>query len=257
MTKHKHAILILAMLSLTGWSSTAFAQEPEESGDEKKDEKAARLKELNAKGRTSYKNKDYKGAIDAFQKAYELEQVPNLLYNIAKCYEKLKDWDNAIKYYNEFIVSPGIKADTRKKTLARIDEIRKIKEMQEKGTEKPKPEPKAPDHTVAYALMGTGGALVLTGVVFGVLANGQQSTFEEATDVQAKRDARSTGKTFGYVADAGYALGLISAGIGLALYLTAGEEAPTPEATSKDAAQSTWQPWLSRDGGGLQMHLRF
>lgn len=226
-------------------------------------EKEQLLKELNAKGRSSYKNEDYKGAIAAFKKAYDIEAVPNLLYNIAKCYEKLKDWDNAIKYYNEFIVSPDIKPETRKKTLARIDELRKIKALEEENKKNPKPikkpEPTGPDHTVSYVLMGTGGVLVATGLVFGLLANGQQSTFDEATDVQTKRDAQSSGKTYGYVADAGYGLGLVTAGIGLVLYLTAGDESPNPAGKSDTdkAASNTWQPWVSHQGGGLQMQLRF
>ncbi|MFU8806550.1 MAG: hypothetical protein ACNA8W_22255, partial [Bradymonadaceae bacterium] len=67
-----------------------FAQSPDAP------EIARKVEQLSSEGAQKYRAQDYESAISLFGQAYELEPVPNLLYNIAKCYEQLEDWDNAI-----------------------------------------------------------------------------------------------------------------------------------------------------------------
>ena len=86
----------------------------------------SRVEELSAKGTDAFRAGRYKEAIGAFEQAYAITPVANLLYNIALCYEKLDDLDNAHAYYKRFIVAPDANADVRSTALARMDERRLI-----------------------------------------------------------------------------------------------------------------------------------
>lgn len=256
---HRHLlILVICLLNLTVLSSTSWAQDNNE----------AQLESLNAKALERYKAQDYAAAIELFKKAYELDPIPNLLYNIAKCHEKLKNWDEAIKYYNEFVVSPDVDANVRKETLEYIEGLRKVQEL-EKQQNNPKEDPdpikrpvepkpdEGPSRTGAYIAIGSGVALIGTGVAFGLLASGQQSTFEEAATSQARKDARSSGTTYALIADVGYGLGIAALGVGAYLWLTADDKGETPQSTNADQGASTLSPWFSTDGGGLLWQTRF
>ena len=245
-------ILLLIALTLPAVAGTALAQEEEPKS----------VEDLYLEGRARYKARDFKGAIESFKSAYELERNPNFAYNIAKIYEKLRDWDNAIVYYNEFLVLPGIKEKDRKFALAKTKELEKTKQMesqkdQEKDKVKPPPEV---DHTTSYVLMGTGGALFAAGAVMGVLSSMEQSTFEDsASTTQEKIDAKDAGQTYALAADIGMGLGVVSAGVGLVLYLMAADEvAPAASTPQKsDKTQSQVVPWVSPQGGGMNWTLRF
>lgn len=254
----RKCLLIFLLIALFLPTTDANAQDQDESET---------IEELYLEGRARYKARDFKGAIESFKSAYKLERNPNFAYNIAKIYEKLKDWDNAITYYNEFLVLPDIKEKDRKFALEKTKELEELKELdaqrKAKAEEKErdpvvKPAPEV-DHTTSYVLLGTGGALLVTGAVFGVLANGQQSAFDDATTSQQKIDARDTGKSYALIADVGMGLGVVTAGVGLVLYFMGSSEAPPVESkgASSNEAQSQVVPWVSTQGGGMSWTLRF
>ena len=248
-------ILSLSAAGLLAAPGPALAQQ----------DNVAKLEELNAKARERYKSKDYQGAIALFQQAYDIEPVPNLLYNIAKCHEKLKQWDEAIKNYNEFVISPDVDPNVRKETLAHIEELRKIKALEQAPSEDPtkaadpdqppaKPQaPAGPDRSGAYIALGSGAGLLAAGLTFGLLAQGQQTAFDEATTSAERRQARDSGTTYALVADVGYGLGLIAVGVGAYLWVSAKQGADTPE----PSPQTSLSPWLSPQGGGLLWQTSF
>jgi tetratricopeptide (TPR) repeat protein len=75
------------------------------------------LEQLNEEGATLYAARDYRRAIEKFIQAYAIEPDPNLLFNIARCYEELGEADAAIEKYETFLKTPG--ADTRGQKRAR------------------------------------------------------------------------------------------------------------------------------------------
>lgn len=256
-------ILCLLLLSVGAAPMNAAAQ----------DDTVAKLEQLNAQAREKYKSRDYAGAISLFKEAYEIEPVPNLLYNIAKCHEKLKQWDDAINYYNEFVVSPDVDPKVRKETLAHVEELKKIKALEQQANTpddkkdpddkkgnvvEPKPEA-GPDRTGAYIALGAGAALIGTGVAFGLMANSQQSTFDSATSSDDRKAARDSGTTYAMIADVGYGLGVIGLGVGAYFWLTAEDKTETaPQSTSGEKASSTIiSPWFNAQGGGLLWQARF
>ncbi|MCK6552089.1 PEGA domain-containing protein [Myxococcota bacterium] len=49
-----------------------------------------------------YKDGKYLEALDAFRKAYAIAPTPALTYNIARCHERLSQWDEAITWYEKY-----------------------------------------------------------------------------------------------------------------------------------------------------------
>ena len=97
-------LLVLALPAVLAWSGPAIADEAAE---------AARLTELNESGTKLYRERSYHRAIEKFIEAYAIDRDPNLLYNIARCYEELGDGRAAIEKYTAYLNAPGADAAGR------------------------------------------------------------------------------------------------------------------------------------------------
>ena len=62
-------------------------------------ERGARVSELNEAGAKYYSARSYRRAIEKFIEAYAIDRDPNLLFNIARCYEELGETAAAIEKY--------------------------------------------------------------------------------------------------------------------------------------------------------------
>jgi tetratricopeptide (TPR) repeat protein len=67
---------------------------------------AAAAAKFSEEGVVLYKARDYRHAAEKFLQAYPLNQDPNLLFNIARCYEALGDVEAAIEKYEAFVATP-------------------------------------------------------------------------------------------------------------------------------------------------------
>ncbi len=77
---------------------------------------AAEAAKFSEEGVALYKARDYRHAAEKFLQAYPLNQDPNLLFNIARCYEALGDTEAAIEKYEAFVATPD--ADSQGKRRA-------------------------------------------------------------------------------------------------------------------------------------------
>ena len=87
----KLAALVVALTvvpALAGTSSAVAQQSGEKST-------ARQVEELANKGAQAYGQERYRDAIGFFEEAYALQPVPNLLYNIGRCHEKLEEYEKA------------------------------------------------------------------------------------------------------------------------------------------------------------------
>ena len=187
--------------------------------------------------------------------------MPNLLFNIAKVQEKTENWDEAEKNYKEFIKSPDADPNAREVALERIDAIGEIKRAaaeankpkpEEKPEEKPPPPPEKKASIVPWIMLGSGAAIAATGGVFGIMALGKQSEFDDATTAEEKRDLRSTGKTFALVADISYGVGLAVGVVGVIMLLTSGGDEP---ATQTAVLPVTWFGPHGEAGAGINVRF--
>lgn len=106
---------------------------------------ASNVAQLNEEGAALYAARDYRRAIEKFIQAYAVDTDPNLLFNIARCYEELGEIDAAIEKYETFLKTPG--ADTRGRQRAR-ESLAALRETGDKGPAVEAPsaaQPTAPD----------------------------------------------------------------------------------------------------------------
>lgn len=103
-------------------TSTATADNPP-AGNGEADAAADR-------GKALYREGKYVEALLEFQRAYEIKATPALSYNIARCYEQLSQWAEAIKAYERFSSET---ANPRERTEA-ADKIEFLKSKLSSGS---------------------------------------------------------------------------------------------------------------------------
>lgn len=265
----QRALLLAAILMMASpaWSvQEAYAQGREASSEDDA-ERTRRVEELSNQARARYKAKDFEGAIALYEQAYELEQVANLRFNIARCYEKLEEWEAAIENYEAFVTAPEVESSARKGAMDRIKKIQEIIDIEDPASSgepaKPKdptppqePEPKGKSKAPAFAVIGAGALLVGGGATFGVLARNQQTTFEQATTTEAKQLAQKTGKRNALIADGMYVLGAAAITTGVIMLARGGQEEAAARSGGEETA-SLWSGWLTRGSAGVQVHVTF
>lgn len=268
---------LTALVLCMGVSAGALVLAPQQAYAQ--DETAEVVTDISNRGIAKYKAGEYDEAIKLFKQAYELEQIPNLLYNIARCYEKQKKYKEAIEYYEKFVVAPDVESDARQTALSRAENLREVLkasgEISDNNTngngnsgngngsngnggqsDGGGGKSKAP----AFAVLGLGVAGLAVGGTFGFLAGQDQSTFETAATPEEKRDAKDRGETRALIADIGYASGAVLTTVGLIMVIRRSRSDTSSSSNTlkvEDPQRAMVAPWFGRDGGGLQMELRF
>lgn len=245
----------LILVGLTGFGIVPTAQAQEEDSAQV----ARQVEDLNRQAAAEFRAGNFEEAIDLFEDAYALQPVPNLLYNIGRCYEQLEEWDEAIRYFERFITAPDVETQAREHAMEKVQSLREIKAAIARGEE---PEPRdddpigpvdGPNRTPAFAAIGGGLALVGGGVVMGLMASGNASQISD-TDLSYddRLAARNSARTQGIVADVLYVSGAAVTLVGIYLFVTAGsaDDAPAPTA-------GIFQPWITRDSAGLGFYIGF
>jgi tetratricopeptide (TPR) repeat protein len=108
----------------------------------------ANVAQLNEEGAAFYAARDYRRAIEKFIQAYAIDSDPNLLFNIARCYEELGENEAAIEKYETFLKTPG--ADARGRQRAR-ESLTALREAQAAGASGTDTKPTGADHERAEA----------------------------------------------------------------------------------------------------------
>lgn len=212
-------------------------------------------------GNVYYESGRFAEAAGEFQQAYDLSHRPALLYNIFVAHRDAGNLGPAIQALREYLrLVPD--AEQHEQLTARLRSMERL--HQERGGEAAPAEPAQPTETTATAtattattnttttiepaqtrgaetwvpgwiIAGVGGALVVAGVVTGVLALDAQSQLAEICDpdgacdpgFEPTRDSAAllAGLTDGFIIGGGV---IAAAGVVLALVLaTSGEESPS------------------------------
>jgi tetratricopeptide (TPR) repeat protein len=209
---------------LLGAQTTALGDEPPVAVSQ---ENHARSTSMAEQGTTLYRAHDYRAAIEKFIQAYAFDPDPNLLYNVAKCYESLGDRPSAINKYEEFLGKPGGDIDGRKRAEEAIKTLKAPPPGSTPASTAAKPaEPSLPaarpgDAPAAHArlavpawiALGVGVAAAVTGTVFyamgasdhanvtGAAGYGSMTQVASLTQVQAQAyaDSGTEKKTIGVI----------------------------------------------------------
>jgi hypothetical protein len=196
----------------------------------------------------AFKAKDYDTAIDKFQRAYDLDPQPNYKFNIGRVYEEkggLENLEQAVKFYQEFVQSPGVDLESREAATQRlkvlrptVEELRAQKAAADDGTDDPttpatdaaadRPPPvddgakarKRKLRIAGYSLIGVGGLGLVIGSVFGGLALSKSNDADDAPHIDDRISLRQEAKSRAAVADGLLITGGVLAGVGLILVLS-------------------------------------
>ncbi|TDP64515.1 tetratricopeptide repeat protein [Bradymonas sediminis] len=90
-------------------------------------------KEYANQGAQAFAAKQYAQAAEAFERAYELNPVPNLLYNIGRAREKLGLFESANAAYTQFVTQPDVELKARQDALQRIKTLKEVIALQKGG----------------------------------------------------------------------------------------------------------------------------
>jgi hypothetical protein len=241
----QHCLLVLALgLAFAG---AASAQE------ESVEDKARAHFRL---GRAHYDNGNFAEAAVEFEEAYNVSQRAALLYNIYLAYRDANNTEKAawsLKLYleKEENIENRAQLQARLKALEEANAARAAapvapvavvpagEQPAEQLTETPAPEgaveasepPEKKSNLVPFILMGTGGAMVITGIATGIMASGKKSDAEEicpdlpdcgglpAGDVKKVKDLESSQGTLALVSDIMMFGGIAVAGTGAVLWI--------------------------------------
>jgi hypothetical protein len=118
------ALALFSAIAL-GAPTVAFAAQP--GADAVAPGTASRVAELNEAGAKHYGDRNYRLAIEKFIEAYAIDHDPNLLFNIARCYEELGDLDAAIEKYEDFTDQKGADAEGRLRAHESLETLRALK----------------------------------------------------------------------------------------------------------------------------------
>ena len=192
-----------------------------------------------------YDAQSYEKAAAEFRAAYQIKAVPNLLFNIARCQEKLGKVDLAMETYREFLSVPGTDSVDRSKALKFLSALEEEKAMRAKverqdstvATVEPtaepdpkttttvketvtvRPEPAGRSRALEWTLIGVGSAALVTGAVFGGLALDQNSQLDDAKTYEERVEKRDAVKRDALVADIGIGVGAAAVLTGTLLYV--------------------------------------
>ena len=218
---------------------------------------AARIAELNEAGARAYNARNYRAAIEKFVEAYAIDHDPNLLFNIARAYEKLGEVDAAIEKYEAFVAAPGADTEGRLKAKASLAELEALRQQGAKGpaassgavedgraaSSARSSEPSTLARALPWVTLGTGA--VVTGVGITLYALGVRD-HRMVTDTAGYGDPSEVypltrAETQAYV-DAGNTkklIGGIGMGVGGALVATGVVLLVTGKSTAPSASDTT------------------
>ena len=137
---------------------------------------------------------NYKEALEEFAKAYKLQPLPALLYNIGRCQESLGNLKAAVASYREYLEKDKQIADrgTIEARIANLEKRIKPAEPPTPPPAEPKTTPPATEATpeatdtgprwrrpAGWAVLGVGAASLVVGIVGGVMVKKKNDEYTE------------------------------------------------------------------------------
>jgi tetratricopeptide (TPR) repeat protein len=274
---------ITLSISLTLGSTVALAappaggETPPPDGTGSTQDEKSEAEALSDKAIVEFEAKNFAGAVELFQKAYELDPLPNYLFNIGRVYEEAGDFPKAIEYYGNFVKQPGVDIESREFALERLRVLRAILEETQEPKEEPKDPPKDEPEVVpqpqpqpqvdteaqrkkkamrmaGFGIVGAGAGALIAGAVVGSLAQGDNDkAFDqnEADTLAARQDLLDKSKTKALTADVLFGVGgaLLLTGI---ILVAVGYSKPKSQ-----PPKVAFTPTFGPTGGGFDLRLRF
>ncbi|MDJ0765943.1 MAG: tetratricopeptide repeat protein [Myxococcota bacterium] len=271
----------LVVFSMMGISGPSWAQAPDkpmpsqDPASSSTPEESEMMTSVN-EAIQLFKANRYEDAIAKFEQAYLIMPDPNILFNIARCYDLLGNKTAAIDYYTRFIERGDVPEAAKGRARA---SLKKLVQQPKESEVKPDPPPKQKDEAVEpssegssesvdltasvehprtsrvpeWLLVSLGGAALVTGGIFSGLALDTHKDFETNGVFEEKEDLEAKGKQQALVGDIFLGVGTASVVTGVLLFIfRGGETASPPESVSMQ-----YKPLVSPKGGGVAATVYF
>jgi tetratricopeptide (TPR) repeat protein len=111
--------IVLALVATAATGTRAHAESAE-----------AQVERLAAEAVNAYRGAEYNRAVELLTRAYEIRQVPALLYNLAKAYDKLGDVEHAYDSYRRYADSADADPKLKAKADARLATLETVRRKQ-------------------------------------------------------------------------------------------------------------------------------
>lgn len=231
------SLLVISALSLAlsqrGWAEVS-CEIPDQTATEgdtfvASSEAEAELVQREYKlGQTGFKAGRYQEALSHFLRVYRVAAHPNLVYNIAVSFEKLKEYQSAISFYRCYLkLHP--KSEIRAKVTFSIDTLTLLDAQERKRAEAgqvaPQPEP---TRVWAWSGVALGGSALIGGAILGGYAlslDDDLGGFSDGDSAVAFRDLESRRDSSALTADVLMISGALLTSVSLYFAL---REAPRP-----------------------------
>ncbi len=238
--------MLKCLIALTFLVQTA----PLEDADDPSDREAAFRRMVDA-GLEHYRARAFEEAAAQFLEAYDLIPEPELVYNAARSYEKALEQERAVEQYERFLRLKGTTAALRSKALDSLNQLRRELALENAtpppvptapvAVEAPEPQPARFSRAPEIALLSVGGASLIAGTVFGVLALEKKSDFDDATGSE-REQLRDETEELGLLADVFLIAGGVTAATGIIMFLV---RKPPKE------ARASWHPVIGPGSFGV------
>jgi tetratricopeptide (TPR) repeat protein len=159
----RRGLLVGALISLM--APRLHAQTPAQSEAAPAGSKS--VAQLNEEGTAFYQQRDYRRAIERFIQAYAIDPDPNLLFNVARSYERLGEVDAAIEKYEQFLNTPGADASGRARAQESLRALRESKSAPAPAASQPGEPVSAPSSATSTPADASAGPSALPWVVLG------------------------------------------------------------------------------------------
>jgi tetratricopeptide (TPR) repeat protein len=117
------ALVVLAFAAPAGATEEGVSSSATAQGEARTNQQ-----ELVEEGLALYRAHDHRSAAERFLQAYAITKDPNLLFNVARCYEALGDKTAAIEKYEAFLADPTIDATGKERAERAVRVLRKKKD---------------------------------------------------------------------------------------------------------------------------------
>lgn len=224
------------------------------------------------RGVQHYQARQYEQAIEVFREAFALRPEPEIVYNIARSYERLARPTEAIAEYERFVALPGTTSELRTRAHASIRALRAelaaSRQEPEPTVTTPQPTPQPPSTTptpvepteasggsalgpVGWTMFGVGAVSVGVGVAFGVLTIDRNEAFDNAVPRSEQQyRLRDQVRESALVADVLLIGGGVIAATGLVLAIIDATSGSGSERAAADGPSLAVLPYAGAGSGG-------
>jgi tetratricopeptide (TPR) repeat protein len=176
-------------------------------------------------GLAAFRAKKYEEAAKQFKNAHALIPYRDLLFNIARSYEELKENDQAVEYYQEYLKTKPIdetqvihrmrqlgvsRFETKTDSASTVSSTSKEEDAQVIGQ----------TDYLSWSVIGGGVLLIGVGSYFGLNALDEAKTARETLDISEYEKSKEAAESSALITDVSLALGIATLAGGIYLMLS-------------------------------------